>query len=66
MDGAYINVFIEKLRNTINEMQSKILLLETDIHFKNLQISELTNRVNETQTAFDKTAKKVKKIEDTF
>lgn len=66
MDGAYINVFIEKLRNTINEMQSKILLLETDIHFRNLQITELTNQVGEMQVALDKVTKKVKRTEDTF
>lgn len=66
MDGAYINVFIEKLRNTINEMQSKILLLETDIHFRNLKITELTNQVGEMQVALDKVTKKVKRTEDTF
>jgi len=57
MDGEFVNVFIEKQRNLINEMQSKILLLETDLHFKTIKLNEL-------QVALDKVNKKVKKAED--
>jgi hypothetical protein len=64
MDGAYINVFIEKLRNTINDMQSKILLLETDLHFRDLKAAELATQVSDLQTSLDKVSKKAKKVED--
>ena len=59
MDSEFVNVFIEKQKNLIGEMQSKILLLETDLHFK-------TKQINELQVALDKVTKKVKKTDDTF
>ena len=59
MDGEFVNVFIEKMRGVINDMQSRILMLETDLHFKNKRIDEL-------QVALDKVTKKVKKVDETF
>jgi len=42
MNSEFINVYIEKMRAVITDMQSKILLLETDQHFKQKRIEELS------------------------
>jgi uncharacterized coiled-coil protein SlyX len=67
MDTEYINVYLEKLRAAYNEAINRILILETDIHFRNKLIETQVLQLSELQTALDKAAKKTpKKVEDSF
>jgi uncharacterized coiled-coil protein SlyX len=67
MDTEFVTVYIEKMKSMLNDLQTRVLFLETDIHFKEKVIGDLTTKNNELQTALDKVAKKqVKKQEETF
>ena len=59
MSGEFINVYIEKMRAVISEMQSKLLLLETDLHFKTKKVEELQTALNSVVAKAQKPTKKV-------
>jgi Tat protein secretion system quality control protein TatD with DNase activity len=59
MSGEFINVYIEKMRAVISEMQSKLLLLETDLHFKTKKVEELQTALNSAVAKAQKPNKKV-------
>jgi len=59
MNGEFINVYIEKMRAVISEMQSKLLLLETDLHFKTKKVEELQTALNSAVAKAQKPNKKV-------
>jgi Tat protein secretion system quality control protein TatD with DNase activity len=63
MSGEFVNVYIEKMRAVITDMQSKLLLLETDAHFKAKRIEELQAALN---SAVTKAQKPKKVTEDSF
>jgi len=60
MSGEFVNVYIEKMRAVITDMQSKLLLLETDQHFKQKKIEELAAALDSAL----KNQKPVKKVID--
>jgi peptidoglycan hydrolase CwlO-like protein len=49
MNAEYVNVFIEKMRAVITDLQSKLLLAETEIHFKDKKINELNSALNKVE-----------------
>jgi len=66
MNEEFINLYIEKMRALIHELQSKVLLLETDIQLRTSKMEELTLH-NESlsadlSSALEKLAKRVEKI----
>lgn len=66
MNEEFINLYIEKMRALIHDLQSKVLLLETDIHLRTIKMEELTLQ-NESlgadlSSALEKLSKRVEKI----
>ena len=64
MDSSeFINVFIQKQKNLINELQSKLLLTETQLEIASNKLGAATEEVDKLKTDLEKAQKKQKPSE---
>lgn len=64
MDNSeFINVFIQKQKNLINELQSKLLLTETQLEIASSKLGASTEEVTKLKTELEKAQKKQKPSE---
>jgi hypothetical protein len=68
MTEEFITVYIEKMKATLIDLQTRVLFLETDSHFKTKAIEELNIENEKLRISLDKAGKKsvAKKTEEGF
>ena len=54
MNSEFINIFIQKQKNLINELQSKLLLAETQIELNNEILKKTTEENDRLKNDIDK------------
>jgi peptidoglycan hydrolase CwlO-like protein len=58
MDTEFINVYLQKQKALIGELQSKVLLAESQIEILNQTVAKISNERDQLQSQIDKAAKK--------
>ena len=65
MTEEFITVYIDKMKNMLIDLQTRVLFLETDSYFKVKAIDVLTLESEQLKSALDKAGKRQPKKVDT-
>lgn len=63
MTNDFINIFIQKQKNCINELQSKLLIAEAQIELNNELLKKANEEIDSLKKLAEKTERKEKKSE---
>ena len=63
MTNDFINIFIQKQKNCINELQSKLLIAEAQIELNNELLKKANEEIDSLKKLTEKTERKEKKSE---
>lgn len=61
MNSEFINVFIQKQKNLINDLQGKLLLAETQLELAQVVSNKLTEELDQAKSELEKLQNKNKK-----
>lgn len=64
MDTEFINVFIQRQKNLINELQAKLILCETNLEITQNKFSSLQEENSKLKQDIEKNNKKASKVSE--